>query len=351
MQGASIRAERVDSWPTLDGVAGSAIRAIGVVVFAAGLASCSAAYGQDANKALIDLEIVDPPIRHDLGVTIPLSLRPRLNLSAVWWTAPRDESLKRLADRWGVDDDELRSLNPGLADERVEQHQRVLIYRFEPGTVSRSIGAPNRGRIENSAPFPDGEGWLLRGYRPRSYATRQTVKELATSLAEWRERHPDANPVKLGEFSRRGGGRAKPHKSHRTGRDVDIGYVMDEPDKGHRFVAVTDSNLDAAATWGLVHRLLAHGAVDSIFMAQSVQEQLIPFAAETMSEAQQRAIFSTLEPDARAKKKKTTIRAWRGHDDHMHVRFACTQADLHCGGAIPRKKKKRRRKKRRRRRS
>ncbi|MBV1857833.1 MAG: penicillin-insensitive murein endopeptidase, partial [Nannocystaceae bacterium] len=234
--------------------------------------------------------------------------------------------------------------NPELTDDGVQTNQRVLVYRFEPGTVSRSIGAPNRGRIENSAPFPSGDGWNMRGYRPRSYATRQTVKTLATSLAQWRERYPQANAVKVGEFSRRGGGRVRPHKSHRTGRDVDLGYVMNEPDEGHRFVTVTDSNLDAAATWGFVKQLLASDAVELIFMAKSVQEQLIPFAAQSMSEAEQRAIFSTLEPDARARK-KTTIRAWRGHDDHMHVRFGCTEADVRCTGAIPRKKK--RRKKRR----
>jgi hypothetical protein len=118
---------------------------------------------------------------------------------------------------------------------------------------------------------------------------------------------------------------------------------MLEPDEGHRFVAVDDDNLDAAATWGLVSRLLATGAVESIFMAKTVQLQLIPHAAQTMDEAQQRATFSVLEPDARARK-KTAIKAWRGHDDHMHVRFACTDADLSCSSSTPRKKKRRKKK-------
>lgn len=329
--------------PYPDVVIGSVLRAWVLTALAAGVTSCSIAHAEEPGGVVTELEVPDPPTVHAMGATIPFSARPRLNLDAVWWSAPRDESLKRLADRWGADEDELRELNPDLADDGARQGQRVVIYRFEPGTVSRSVGAPNRGRIENSAPFPVGEGWTLRGYRPRSYATRQTVTELATSLAQWRERHPKANPVKLGEFSRRGGGRVRPHKSHRTGRDVDIGYVMNEPDEGHRFVTVTDSNLDAAATWGLVQRLVANGAVESIFMAESVQEQLIPFAALTMSETGQRSLFSTLEPDARAKK-KTIIRAWRGHDDHMHVRFACTEADLRCSGAVQRKKKRRRKK-------
>ena len=331
--------------PYPDVVIGSVLRAWVLTAAVAGITSCSVAHAEGNDGIVAELEVADPPMIQTMGATIPFSARPRVNLDAVWWRAPRGESWKRLAGRWGADEDELRELNPQLTDDRVEQDQRVVIYRFEPGVVSRSVGAPNRGHIENSAPFPLGEGWTLRGYRPRSYATRQTVTELATSLAQWRERHPQANPVKLGEFSRRGGGRVRPHKSHRTGRDVDIGYVMNEPDEGHRFVTVTDTNLDAAATWGLVQWLVAGGAVESIFMAKSVQEQLIPLAAQTMSEAEQRSLFSTLEPDARAKK-KTIIRAWRGHDDHMHVRFGCTEADLRCSGAVQRKKKRRRKKRR-----
>ena len=301
-----------------------------------------------ASEEIDALPAFEAPMLRPPGATIPWTKRPRLNLDAVWWEAPRAESLRRLADRWGTTEDDLAALNPELAAaERVEPGARVLVYRYAPGTVSRSVGAPNRGRIENAAPFPQGEGWVLREFRPRSYATRQTVRTLALALAEWHERFPDANPVKLGELSKRGGGRVRPHKSHRTGRDVDIGYVMLEPDEGHRFVGATADSLDAQATWGLVSRLLASGAVESIFMANSVQEQLIPYAAEAMGEAELRATFSILEPNPRAKK-KAAVKAVRGHDDHMHVRFQCTEADVQCRAPAPRKKTRRKARRRRR---
>lgn len=324
------------------------MRALALVVLAVG-AACGMAQAQENEDAAEDeLHVSEAPMVRSVGVAIPFSPGFEINLDAVWWQTPRAEGLGRLADRWGMTENALLELNPELSEgERVDRGRRVLVYRYTPGTVSRSVGAPNYGRIENSAPFPQGEGWVLRSFRPRSYATRQTVETLAQALTQWHERYPDANPVKLGEFSKRGGGRVRPHKSHRTGRDVDLGYVMRDPDDGHRFVAVTDDNLDAEATWGLVQRLLASGAVESIFIADSVQEQLVPLAAETMDEAQRRATFSVLEPDARAKK-KTTLKAVRGHDDHMHVRFQCTEADVNCKAA---KRKKRRRRKRRRRRS
>lgn len=310
-------------------------------------AACGVAQAQEPATALVP-RVHEAPVIRPWGATIPYDARPQINLDAVWWSAPRNESLGRLSDRWGMPKKTLLRLNPGLAGEgRVEQGQRVLVYRHTPGTLSQSVGAPNRGRIENAAAFPSGEGWVMRSWRPRSYATRQVVTELALSLTEWHERYPDAHPVKLGELSKRGGGRVRPHKSHRSGRDVDVGYVMLQPDEGHRFVAVTDDNMDAEATWGLIQRLLAGGHVETIFVANSVQAQLVPLAAATMSDAEQQATFSVLAEGARAKK-KATLKAVRGHDDHMHIRFRCSDADDECTAARRKKRRKRRRRRTRR---
>ena len=306
-------------------------------------AGCGVAQAQETAAVP---RVHEPPVIRSWGATIPYDARPRINLDAVWWSAPHTESLGRLSERWGLPKKTLLALNPTLkARERVDQGQRLLVYRHAPGTLSKSVGAPNRGRIENAAAFPPGEGWVMRSWRPRSYATRHVVSELALSLAEWHEQYPDAHPVKLGEFSKRGGGRVRPHKSHRSGRDVDVGYVMLERDEGHRFVAVTDDNLDAEATWGLIRQLIASGTVESIFVANSVQEQLVPFAAASMTEEEQQATFSVLEPDPWAKK-KTTLKAVRGHDDHMHIRFRCSEADDECTAARRKKRRKRRRRRR-----
>lgn len=304
-------------------------------------AGCGVAQAQAPMIDLV-LRVDEAPVIRPWGATIPFDARPQINLDAVWWSAPRTESLGRLAERWGTPKETLLALNPTLkARERVEQGQRLQVYRHAPGTLSKSIGAPNRGRIENAAAFPSGEGWVMRSWRPRSYATRQVVSELALSLTQWHEQYPDAHPVKLGELSKRDGGRARPHKSHRSGRDVDVGYVMLERDDGHRFVSVTDDNLDAEATWGLIRQLIASGTVESIFVANSVQEQLIPFAAASMTKEEQQATFSVLEPDAWAKK-RTTLRAVRGHDDHMHIRFRCSKADDECTSARHKKRRRRR---------
>lgn len=286
---------------------------------------------------------IEQPTPAPMARIIPEARTARVNLDAVWWTAPSSESVERLAGRWGIKHDDLVALNPTLENGAVEAGERIAVYRMEPDTLSRSIGAPNRGRIQHGAPLVEGDAWVLRAHRPRSWATRSTVNNLAAALVEWRERFPEATPVKIGELSQRGGGRVHPHRSHRSGRDVDIGYVMLEPDVGHRFVPVEVGNFNAAATWGLVRRLLADDRVDSIFMAGYIQAMLLPYAAETLDADEQRAMFSILATDLRSAK-KTTIRAWRGHDDHMHVRFACTEADACTQMKNPPRKKKRRKK-------
>jgi len=308
---------------------------------------------EEASSDVVDTPLVaiEQPSPAPMARIIPSARTARVNLDAVWWTAPKSESLERLAGRWGMQRDDLVALNPTLDDGDVDQGERIAVYRLEPDTVSRSVGAPNRGRIEHGAPLVDGDAWVLRTHRPRSWATRSTVQHLAAALVEWHERYPEATPVKIGELSQRGGGRVRPHRSHRSGRDVDIGYVMLEPDEGHRFVPVDASNFDAAATWGLVRRLLADDRVDAIFMASYIQAMLLPYAAETLDAEQQRATFSVLATDLRAAK-RTKIRAWRGHDDHMHVRFACTEADACTRMKNPKRtsKNKRRNKKRNRKR-
>jgi murein endopeptidase len=256
----------------------------------------------------------------------------------------------RLADRWGLPPEELVELNPDLAEvKEVEAGHRLCVYRHDPATLSRSVGAPNRGHLEHGVPFIEGEAWILREYRPRSWATRHVVTELAAQLDAFHHGHPEAHPVKLGELSQRGGGKIKPHRSHRSGRDVDLGYVMLERPEGHRHVRATPATLDAPATWALVQRLRASGSVERIFMARSVQAQLLPHAMATMDPAELPTMFSVLAEDRRT---KTTafLRDVPGHEAHMHIRFACTDGDDSCRDAMRRGKKKKRKRGRRRRR-
>jgi murein endopeptidase len=296
----------------------------------------------------IDIDDVAPALSPPPQV--PFVGRAQINLDAVWWTTPRNEPLLRLADRWGLHPEQLVALNPALTEvDKVAAGERLCVYRYDPDTVSRSVGAPNNGHLEHGAPFIEGEAWILREYRPRSWATRHVVAELAAQLSAFHDAHPDAQPIKLGEISQRGGGKIKPHRSHRSGRDVDLGYVMLEFPEGHRHVAATPATLDAAATWALVQQLRESGTVERIFMARSVQAQLLSHAKATLDPAELPAVFSILADDHRGEQ-TAFLRDVPGHEAHMHIRFACTEGDESCRIAQRRRGKKNKRGQRKRRR-
>jgi hypothetical protein len=290
----------------------------------------------------LDLEVTEPPVEITTArLVIPHAAQPQINLDAVWWTAPRSEDIAYLAERWGMKEKGLRALNPEFRGDRVEAGERYAVYRNDPGVVSRSVGAPNRGRLENGVPFVEGKYWQLRSYRPRSFATRSVVVHLATALETWGAAYPEAEPIKLGEFSKKGGGRLKPHSSHRTGRDVDVGYAVHNPPEGPKFRRANEESLDAEATWGLVHALIRTGNIDYIFMNSYVQRMLLPYAEKELSPEDTRRWFSAASDDY-ATQNRAIVKHWRGHDDHMHVRFACVPTDVGCREAKRKKKKKKR---------
>ena len=299
----------------------------------------------------LSLVVEDPPVRAQPVIVIPDEAEPRVNLGAVWWTTPKKESLVRLSDRWGIKVDVLRRLNPKLAErKRVEAGERLLVHRRRPGAVSRSVGAPNSGRLENGVPFPEGRYWILRDYRPRTFATEAVVTHLATAFDHWGRRFPEAPRVRLGEFSRRSGGKAPPHSSHRSGRDVDVAYVLSVLDeRTHKFTPATFLNLDAEKTWGLVRAFVSTGAVDKIFVDETIQRAMLPFAAQDLSLDELPRYFSVMAEGARARSNAMLVH-WGGHDDHMHVRFSCSGLDERCSdNPVSRKKKRRKRRRRHRR--
>jgi murein endopeptidase len=277
---------------------------------------------------------------------IPHETHPRVNLERVRWTVPRREKLERLADRWGLHPKALRELNPELDGNVVDTGQALVVHRKMPDVISRSIGAPNRGRIEHSVPFPEGSAWALRPWRARAWGTEHVVTHLMVVFDDFKRRFPDASPIVVGELSSRSGGKIRPHSSHQSGRDVDLGYVVDGPPPPNgRWPRVRVDDFDAERNWALVRGLLGTGEVERIFIDARLQRKLLEVASSDIPDDELDQWFSVAATSRRAAS-RAVIGHWAGHDDHMHVRFRCSPADVRCD-AEPAPKKKRRRVKRR----
>jgi len=253
------------------------------------------------------------------------------HLREVYWTVPERSTTDLLAANWGLGST-FFTLNPALEPgEKVDAGARIKVYAADPTKPTRSVGHPNRGRLQNGLPLPEGSSWRLRPNRRRTFGTHKTISTLVDAFQAYGERYPDAPPVRVGEIAKRRGGRAKPHASHRTGRDVDLGYIGVAEDDGEvRWQRMGESTLDAEKSWFLIHELIKSGNVDTIFISSRLQKFLYRAAkAQGLPEEEVRRIFQhPRHPDSPS----AIIKHWRGHVNHMHVRFRCEDWNSRCRG-------------------
>src|SRR5205807_2459713 len=95
---------------------------------------------------------------------------------------------------------------------------------------SISIGFADRGLIINAVQMPQDPAWIIE--RPDfSYAVQEAVDALAQAFRSVRRQFPDSAPARLNHISAKDGGYLRPHRSHQSGRDADIGLFY----KGDRF--------------------------------------------------------------------------------------------------------------------
>jgi penicillin-insensitive murein endopeptidase len=209
--------------------------------------------------------------------------------------------------------------------------------------TSISIGKPSRGYLLDGVRLPDrGEGFITRDVwrsRDNRYGTDELV-DLVTAVA--RRMRAQVRDVKLvvADLSGKGGGeRVAFHRSHQTGRDVDLLYYMRdasgqafEPDAMHVFNArarAVDGSgitIDIPRTWALVKELITapEAAVQWVFMYEPIARRLIEYAEKIG------------EPPALIARARKTCRQpgdSARHDDHMHVRVYCSAADRAYGCA------------------
>lgn len=129
---------------------------------------------------------------------------------------------------------------------------------------------------------------------------------------------PDRHPGIVGSLSRLGGGKLRPHKSHRAGRDIDIGYFTVESERKHWGVPRLHQ-IDYARLWFFVDRLERSGQLAAVYMSPGIQYRLHSYARARGARPERlKTMFQF--PCARGAR-TTLIRHSRGHRDHMHIRF------------------------------
>lgn len=145
-----------------------------------------------------------------------------------------------------------------------------------------------------------------------------TAEEMAILL-------PEADPILIGDISRRGGGPLSGHLTHNLGIDVDVGlYTTSGRQQIASFPELGKRNLDFEASWLLIKKLLDSDRVEFILLDQGIIDLMRAWAVEndriTVAEADQ--IFP--EPNTpRLWERNSYVRNAANHRDHIHVRVRC----------------------------
>lgn len=199
-----------------------------------------------------------------------------------------------------------------------------VVCQNEKDGPSRSIGPTTDGQLVNGCRIPpQGQGYIA--VSPNAYGTDNTVALLEMASAQVFRQYQGAPAVVIGAISADGGGFLKPHKSHQSGRDVDIAYLRTSKGQPKRFEFTDASNLDAERTWAFLEALLSTGEVGWIFMDYEIQALL--YEALLDNGWTEQSLTPIFQYPAGANVSRGVIRHATGHADHFHVRFRCPEGD------------------------
>ena len=145
-----------------------------------------------------------------------------------------------------------------------------------------------------------GKGYRVRS-RERAFGQARTIVGIVQAIDRYHAVRPGAPDVMVLDISRRGGGPMPPHKSHQTGRDVDIRNPGWPPTTNY------------AALWDLVRAFGEDPEVQVMFVDRGVQEEL-GRVADAAGQSARAAELLQVRGGSR-------VKHWAGHKNHVHVRF------------------------------
>lgn len=238
----------------------------------------------------------------------------------------RGETLSSIAARFGLEPRQLQDWNPGLRPRRLRVGDEVRILRSRP--PSESVGGAACGRLVNGVVLPEHRGYEIRN-PARSYGTEETVEQIGAAFDAVLAAFPGSPRTRVHDLSLPEGGPMDDHRSHQSGRDVDIIYYQRRCPGGLcPFRTVEPRELDVARTWTLLEHWLRTGAVELVFIDYALQEPLYEHARAHGATRGQLARWFQYPRGPRDP--AGVIRHFPNHRNHLHVRFVCPEGDGEC---------------------
>ncbi len=179
------------------------------------------------------------------------------------------------------------------------------------GTIS--VGFADEGRLINAAKMPSGEAWEVISPQD-AYGTQEAIDGIVAAANEVKHAFPSSAPLRVNHISKKDGGYLRPHKSHQSGRDVDLGFYYKDDASPVGMGRNRASRIDAARNWLLVKALAAHSDVQLILTDRAIIRVLREYALASGEDA-------TFVDSLVSGRSDSLVRHARRHRDHFHVRF------------------------------
>lgn len=201
------------------------------------------------------------------------------------------------------------------------------------GDSTQSIGSYTAGCLSGAVSLPpNGTGYqLMRPTRGRSYGHPDLIRFIESVAQTTHAQHWGV--LLIGDLGQaRGGPTPSGHRSHQTGLDVDIWYLLSQQ------AATRSLEFNERETWGAPSVLAAKSDAIDDSRWSSAHEKILETAARRpevdrifVNPSVKRLLCTRKSAHDWLRK----IRPWWGHDDHFHVRLKCPLNNKNCTGQEP----------------
>jgi murein endopeptidase len=214
-----------------------------------------------------------------------------------------------------IEPPKVRTLSPTITTAELSSKLKTA----PESLASMSIGRPNHGALFNAIQMPESPHWHV--VEPdHGWGTDESIASIVRAVSSVHEQFQQTPALYIGHLSSQRGGYLRPHRSHQSGRDADIGFYYSSGPGW--YARATSKNLDVARTWTLVKAFATDANVEYIFVDRSVQKLLRDYALGAGESAE--FLDSLFENPQR---RDRVIRHEWGHLTHLHVRFRCPIAE------------------------
>jgi murein endopeptidase len=184
------------------------------------------------------------------------------------------------------------------------------------------VGTPNKGRILDAVALPASDAYTIR-FERLAFGSSLTVHGVQQAIVAFRRETGYDGNITIGAMSRKTGRRLRPHRSHQSGRDVDIRLPPMRFAKHEAKLTATE--VDWHATWALLDAFVRTGDVHEIYLERKFYPRL------------RRAARRLGADEERIQTVMRYLRHVKGHVHHFHVRFECSPQAERCSDATRRR--------------